>query len=146
VSWSAITDFLTFNFCACVPNATGQFIKWSVVDYGTSASAAPSTFALYVRTSIYKSSLTESCALPPRGGARQSSELRFSIIKGNDNGCANISISLNLASMQVNLFDTIQTSRDTIQTSRKIVYNSVFVTLTAFVDMSSLLIWRLKNE
>jgi hypothetical protein len=66
-------------------------------------------------------------------------ELRFSIIKGNDNGCSNISISLNLASMQVNLFDTIQTSR-------KIVYNSVFVTLTAFVDMSSLLIWRLKNE
>jgi hypothetical protein len=48
--------------------------------------------------------------------------------------------------MQVNLFDTIQTSRDTIQTSRKIVYNSVFVTLTAFVDMSSLLIWSLKNE
>jgi hypothetical protein len=48
--------------------------------------------------------------------------------------------------MQVNLFDTIKTSRDTIQTSRKIVYNSVFVTLTAFVDMSSLLIWRLKNE
>jgi hypothetical protein len=29
--------------------------------------------------------------------------------------------------MQVNLFDTIQTSR-------KIVYTSVFVTLTAFVD------------
>jgi hypothetical protein len=72
--------------------------------------------------------------------------IRFSIIKGNDNGCANISISLNLESMQVNLFDTIQTSRDTIQTSRKIVYNSVFVTLTAFVDMSSLLIWSLKNE
>jgi hypothetical protein len=48
--------------------------------------------------------------------------------------------------MQVNLFDTIQTSRDTIQTSRKIVHNTVFVTLTAFVDMSSLLIWRLKNE
>jgi hypothetical protein len=48
--------------------------------------------------------------------------------------------------MQVNLFDTIQTSRDTIQTSRKIVYTSVFVTLTAFVDMSSLLIWSLKNE
>jgi hypothetical protein len=41
--------------------------------------------------------------------------------------------------MQVNLFDTIQTSR-------KIVYNSVFVTLAAFVDMSSVLIWRLKNE
>jgi hypothetical protein len=71
-------------------------------------------------------------------------ELRFSIKKGNDNGCANI--SLNLASMQVNLFDTIHTFRDTIQTSRKIVYNSVFVTLTAFVDMSSLLILRLKNE
>jgi hypothetical protein len=53
--------------------------------------------------------------------------LRFSIIKGNDNGCANISISLNLESMQVNLFDTIQTFR-------KIVYTSVFVTLTAFVD------------
>jgi predicted permease len=53
--------------------------------------------------------------------------LRFSIIKGNDNGCANISISLNLESMPVNLFDTIQTSR-------KIVYTSVFVTLTAFVD------------
>jgi hypothetical protein len=53
--------------------------------------------------------------------------IRFSIIKGNDNGCANISISLNLESMQVNLFDTIQTSR-------KIVYIFVFVTLTAFVD------------
>jgi hypothetical protein len=73
-------------------------------------------------------------------------ELRFSILKGNDNGCANISISLNLESMQVNLFDTIQTSRDTIQTSHEIVYNFVFVTLTAFVDMSSLLIWSLKNE
>jgi hypothetical protein len=49
--------------------------------------------------------------------------------------------------MQVNLFDTIQTPRDTIlQTSRKIVYTSVFVTLMAFVDMSSLLIWSLKNE
>jgi hypothetical protein len=48
--------------------------------------------------------------------------------------------------MQVNLFDTIQTSRDTIQTSRKIVYTSVFVTLTEFIDMSSLLIWSLKNE
>jgi hypothetical protein len=48
--------------------------------------------------------------------------------------------------MQVNLFDTLQTSRDTIQTSRKILYTSVFVTLTAFVDMSSLLIWSLKNE
>jgi hypothetical protein len=51
-------------------------------------------------------------------------------MKGNDNGCANISISLNLQSvynMQVNLFDTIQTSR-------KIVYTSIFVTLTAFVD------------
>jgi hypothetical protein len=48
--------------------------------------------------------------------------------------------------MQVNLFDTIQTSRDTIQTSRKILYTSVFVTLTAFVDISSHLIWSLKNE
>jgi hypothetical protein len=72
--------------------------------------------------------------------------LRFSIIKGNDNGCANIYISLNLESMQVNRFDTIQTSRDTLQTSRNILYTSVFVTLTAFVDMSSLSIWSLKNE
>jgi hypothetical protein len=60
-------------------------------------------------------------------GAGALLSIRFSIIKGNDNGCANISISLNLESMQVNLFDTIQTSR-------KIVYTSVFVTLTAFVD------------
>jgi hypothetical protein len=48
-------------------------------------------------------------------------------MKGNDNGCANISISHLICSRQVNLFDTIQTSR-------KIVYTSVFVTLTAFVD------------
>jgi hypothetical protein len=42
--------------------------------------------------------------------------------------------------MQVNLFDTIQTSR-------KIVYTSVFVRLTAFVDnVLSLLIWTLNNE
>jgi hypothetical protein len=67
-------------------------------------------------------------------------QLRFSIIKRDDNGCANISISLNLESMQVNLFDTIQTSR-------KIVYTSVFVRLTAFVDnVLSLLIWTLNNE
>jgi hypothetical protein len=40
---------------------------------------------------------------------------------------------------QVNLFDTIQTSL-------KIVYTSVFVTLTAFIDNVLSLIWRLKNE
>jgi hypothetical protein len=46
----------------------------------------------------------------------------------SDNGCANISISLNLESNYVNyLFDMIQTSL-------KIVYTSVFVTLTAFID------------
>jgi hypothetical protein len=40
--------------------------------------------------------------LPANG---RNGRIRFSIIKGNDNGCANISISLNLESMQV--FDHI---------------------------------------
>jgi hypothetical protein len=44
-------------FATTVPNATGQFIKSSVVDYDTSTSEVTSTFASYVRTSIYKSSL-----------------------------------------------------------------------------------------
>jgi hypothetical protein len=35
---------------------------------------------------------------------------------------------------------------NTIQTSLKIVYTSVFVTLTAFIDNVFSLIWRLKNE
>jgi hypothetical protein len=64
-------------------------------------------------------------------------------MKGNDNGWRLCKL---ICSTRGGRFDTIQTSRDTIQTSLKIVYNSVFVTLTAFVDMSSLLIWRLKNE